>query len=54
MSDTTVSVIDDCDVPEASFIKQLIFFFSSTSTRRMVYTYSTYSGALSQNLMSAY
>uniref|UniRef100_A0A671XVA7 Integrin subunit alpha 4 n=1 Tax=Sparus aurata TaxID=8175 RepID=A0A671XVA7_SPAAU len=34
-SDTTVSVIDDCDVPEASFIKQLIFFFSSTSTRRM-------------------
>ncbi|XP_036965569.1 integrin alpha-4 [Acanthopagrus latus] len=35
MSDTTVSVIEDCDVPEASFIKQLIFFFSSTSTRRM-------------------
>ncbi|XP_045909625.1 integrin alpha-4 [Micropterus dolomieu] len=35
ISDTTVSVIEDCDVPEASFIKQLIFFFSSTTTRRM-------------------
>ncbi|KAL3969691.1 TSPY-like 2 [Sarotherodon galilaeus] len=35
ISDTTVSVIDDCDVPQASFIKQLIFFFSPTSTRRM-------------------
>uniref|UniRef100_I3JIG4 Integrin subunit alpha 4 n=1 Tax=Oreochromis niloticus TaxID=8128 RepID=I3JIG4_ORENI len=33
--DTTVSVINDCDVPQASFIKQLIFFFSPTSTRRM-------------------
>lgn len=37
ISGTTVSVIDDCDVPEASFIKQLIFFFSPTSTRRMVH-----------------
>uniref|UniRef100_A0A3Q4N2Y5 Integrin alpha 4 n=1 Tax=Neolamprologus brichardi TaxID=32507 RepID=A0A3Q4N2Y5_NEOBR len=35
ISDTTVSVIDDCDAPQASFIKQLIFFFSPTSTRRM-------------------
>ncbi|KAM9347864.1 integrin alpha-4 [Symphorus nematophorus] len=35
ISDTTVSVIEDCDVPQASFIKQLIFFFSSTSTRKM-------------------
>ncbi|KAK2905830.1 integrin alpha-4 [Channa argus] len=35
ISDRTVSVIDDCDVPTASFIKQLIFFFASTSKRRM-------------------
>ncbi|KAI3356102.1 hypothetical protein L3Q82_017363, partial [Scortum barcoo] len=35
ISDTTVSVREDCDVPEASFIKQIVFFFSSTSTRRM-------------------
>ncbi|XP_058472422.1 integrin alpha-4 isoform X1 [Solea solea] len=35
ISDKTVSVIEDCEVPQASFIKQLIFFFSSTSTRRM-------------------
>lgn len=35
ISDSTVSVIEDCEVPEASFIKQLVFFFSSTSTRRM-------------------
>ncbi|XP_068592739.1 integrin alpha-4 isoform X2 [Cebidichthys violaceus] len=35
IKDTTVSVLDDCDVPQASFIKQLVFFFSSTSTRRM-------------------
>ncbi|XP_034740871.1 integrin alpha-4 [Etheostoma cragini] len=35
ISDTTVSVIEDCDVPEASFIQNLILFFSSTSTRRM-------------------
>ncbi|XP_008326427.1 integrin alpha-4 [Cynoglossus semilaevis] len=34
ISDSTVSVIEDCDVPQASFIKQLVFFFSS-STRRM-------------------
>uniref|UniRef100_A0A3Q1C9Y5 Integrin alpha-2 domain-containing protein n=1 Tax=Amphiprion ocellaris TaxID=80972 RepID=A0A3Q1C9Y5_AMPOC len=33
--DTTVSVNEDCDVPQASFIKQLVFFFSPTSTRRM-------------------
>ncbi|XP_042350304.1 integrin alpha-4 isoform X2 [Plectropomus leopardus] len=35
ISDATVSVVEDCDVPPASFIKQLVFFFSSTSTRRM-------------------
>ncbi|TNN03830.1 hypothetical protein fugu_000859 [Takifugu bimaculatus] len=35
LSDQTISVIDDCDVPQASVIKQLIFFFSSVSTRRM-------------------
>ncbi|XP_071336278.1 integrin alpha-4 isoform X2 [Trachinotus anak] len=35
ISDMTVSVIEDCEVPQASFIKQLIFFFSFTSTRRM-------------------
>uniref|UniRef100_A0A665WCL6 Integrin alpha 4 n=1 Tax=Echeneis naucrates TaxID=173247 RepID=A0A665WCL6_ECHNA len=35
ISGTTVSVNDDCDVPQASFIKQLIFFFSPISTRRM-------------------
>ncbi|XP_029936371.1 integrin alpha-4 [Myripristis murdjan] len=35
LSDSSVSVVEDCDVPKASFIKQLIFFFSSTSTRRM-------------------
>ncbi|XP_053184061.1 integrin alpha-4 [Scomber japonicus] len=35
MSDTTISVIEDCDAPKASFIKQLIFFFSPVSTRRM-------------------
>ncbi|KAM8856227.1 integrin alpha-4 isoform 2-T5 [Spinachia spinachia] len=35
ISDTTVSVLEDCEVPQASFIKQLIFFFSSSSTRRM-------------------
>lgn len=35
ISDTTMSVIEDCDVPQASFIKQLIFFLSATSTRTM-------------------
>ncbi|XP_061735384.1 integrin alpha-4 isoform X2 [Nerophis ophidion] len=35
VSGDTVSVLDDCDVPQASFIKQLVFFFSSTSTRTM-------------------
>nr|XP_040057032.1 LOW QUALITY PROTEIN: integrin alpha-4 [Gasterosteus aculeatus aculeatus] len=35
ISDTTVSVLEDCEVPRASFIKQLIFFFSFSSTRRM-------------------
>ncbi|XP_031725926.1 integrin alpha-4 [Anarrhichthys ocellatus] len=35
ISDMTISVLEDCDVPQASFIKQLVFFFSSTSTRRM-------------------
>ncbi|KAM4561430.1 integrin alpha-4 [Fundulus diaphanus] len=35
ISDKTVSVIEDCDVPQASFINQLMFFFSSTTTRTM-------------------
>ncbi|KAM7406747.1 hypothetical protein PAMA_002791 [Pampus argenteus] len=35
ISDTTISVLNDCDAPQASFIKQLVFFFSSTSTRKM-------------------
>ncbi|KAM3842351.1 integrin alpha-4 [Diretmus argenteus] len=35
VSSSSVSVVEDCDVPRASFIKQLIFFFSRTSTRRM-------------------
>lgn len=35
VSDTTVSVTDDCDIPQASIIKQLVFFFSSTTTRRL-------------------
>ncbi|XP_040913202.1 integrin alpha-4 isoform X2 [Toxotes jaculatrix] len=35
ISNATISVIEDCEVPQASFIKQLIFFFSSTSTRTM-------------------
>ncbi|XP_061648070.1 integrin alpha-4 isoform X2 [Phyllopteryx taeniolatus] len=35
VSNNTVPVIDDCDVPRASFIKQIFFFFSSTSTRTM-------------------
>ncbi|XP_026232320.1 integrin alpha-4 [Anabas testudineus] len=35
ISNTTISVIEDCDVPQASFIKQLVFFFSSTSSRIM-------------------
>lgn len=40
ISDTTMSVVEDCDVPEASFIKQIVFFFSSTSTRRMFCSHS--------------
>uniref|UniRef100_A0A1A8D2Y2 Integrin, alpha 4 (Antigen CD49D, alpha 4 subunit of VLA-4 receptor) n=1 Tax=Nothobranchius kadleci TaxID=1051664 RepID=A0A1A8D2Y2_NOTKA len=35
ISDTSVSVIEDCDVPRASFIRKLMFFFSPTSTRTM-------------------
>ncbi|KAK5600226.1 hypothetical protein CRENBAI_004912 [Crenichthys baileyi] len=35
ISDKTVSVIEDCDVPQASFIKQLMFFFCPTTTRTM-------------------
>lgn len=35
ISDKTVPVIDDCDVPQASFIKQIIFFFSPISSRTM-------------------
>uniref|UniRef100_A0A8C6LUU2 Integrin subunit alpha 4 n=1 Tax=Nothobranchius furzeri TaxID=105023 RepID=A0A8C6LUU2_NOTFU len=34
-NDTSVSVIEDCDVPRASFIRKLMFFFSPTSTRTM-------------------
>lgn len=41
ISDATVSVTKGCDVPQASFIKQLIFFFSSTSSRRLVRTVHT-------------
>ncbi|MEQ2299884.1 hypothetical protein AMECASPLE_019536, partial [Ameca splendens] len=36
ISDKTVSAIEDCNVPHASFIKQLMFFFSPTTTRTMV------------------
>ncbi|KAF7642294.1 hypothetical protein LDENG_00260760, partial [Lucifuga dentata] len=32
---SSVWAADGCDVPQASFIKQLVFFFTSTSTRRM-------------------
>ncbi|XP_077472928.1 integrin alpha-4 isoform X1 [Stigmatopora argus] len=35
LSDATVAVWDDCDVPRASFLKRLVFFFSPTSTRHM-------------------
>ncbi|XP_053733155.1 integrin alpha-4 isoform X1 [Synchiropus splendidus] len=35
ITDKTVPVNDDCDVPQASFIQQLVFFFSSSSSRRM-------------------
>uniref|UniRef100_A0A3Q0SRR6 Integrin alpha 4 n=1 Tax=Amphilophus citrinellus TaxID=61819 RepID=A0A3Q0SRR6_AMPCI len=35
ISDTTISVIEDCEAPQPSFIEQLVFFFSPTSTRRM-------------------
>ncbi|XP_024860366.1 integrin alpha-4 [Kryptolebias marmoratus] len=35
ISDTTVPVIEDCDVPQASFIKKLMFFFTPTATRTM-------------------
>lgn len=31
----TVQIIDDCDVPEASFIQELVFFFSPKSKRIM-------------------
>ncbi|XP_077072076.1 integrin alpha-4 [Siphateles boraxobius] len=31
----TVQIIDDCDVPEASFIEELVFFFSPKSKRIM-------------------
>ncbi|XP_056610488.1 integrin alpha-4 isoform X1 [Triplophysa dalaica] len=31
----SVQVIDDCDVPTASFIKELVFFFSPKSKRKM-------------------
>ncbi|XP_038153387.1 integrin alpha-4 [Cyprinodon tularosa] len=35
ISDKTVLVEEDCNVPQTSFIKQLMFFFSPTSTRTM-------------------
>uniref|UniRef100_A0A673JYU4 Uncharacterized protein n=1 Tax=Sinocyclocheilus rhinocerous TaxID=307959 RepID=A0A673JYU4_9TELE len=31
----TVQIIDDCDIPEASFIQELVFFFSPKSKRIM-------------------
>ncbi|KAL0184817.1 hypothetical protein M9458_020513, partial [Cirrhinus mrigala] len=31
----TVQIIDDCDVPEASFIRELVFFFSPKTKRIM-------------------
>ncbi|KAM4731572.1 integrin alpha-4 isoform 2-T2 [Anableps anableps] len=36
ISDKTVSVIEDCNVPQASFIKQVMFFFSPATTRIML------------------
>lgn len=35
INSSTIGVIEDCEVPQASFIQQLVFFFSSTSPRRM-------------------
>lgn len=35
ISPRTIPVIDDCNVPHASYIQELIFFFSSASKRRM-------------------
>lgn len=35
ISNWTISVRDDCDVPQASFIQHLVFFFSSTATRTL-------------------
>lgn len=35
LSNSSVSVHEDCEVPEASYIKQIVFFFSATSHRRM-------------------
>lgn len=32
----TVQIIDDCDIPEAPFIQELVFFFSPKSKRIMV------------------
>nr|XP_019962620.1 PREDICTED: integrin alpha-4 [Paralichthys olivaceus] len=46
LSDKTVSVIDDCDVPQASFIKQLIFFFSATSSRELIFRLVLYEGVM--------
>lgn len=54
LSDQTISVIEDCDVPQASFIKQLIFFFSSTSTRRMVHTHSVTHASIDEHDSHSY
>lgn len=35
LSDRTISVRGDCDVPHASFIQQMVFFFSPTATRTL-------------------
>uniref|UniRef100_A0A3B5MXR6 Integrin alpha 4 n=1 Tax=Xiphophorus couchianus TaxID=32473 RepID=A0A3B5MXR6_9TELE len=35
LHDKTISVSEDCNVPQASFIKQIIFFFSPATTRTM-------------------
>uniref|UniRef100_A0A8C7QPY0 Integrin subunit alpha 4 n=1 Tax=Oncorhynchus mykiss TaxID=8022 RepID=A0A8C7QPY0_ONCMY len=44
----SITVEDDCEVPRSSLIKELVFFFSKTSKRKMVdaalsYSYNVYS-----------
>lgn len=52
VSDATVPVVDDCDVPRASLLKQIVFFFSSTSTRNMVNAPAVHPRATSFHLLS--